>query len=117
MCQIVQGVGRPGIGDMNEKPDETDAILARMERLAGELRADPDGHVLRSANELRAAFTAQSGIESAIARMRESVEMLRRANHEGRRREFQRRAPGLDHLEEVVEHELLPHLRRLGFNV
>jgi hypothetical protein len=102
---------------MNEDLGEIDAILARMEHLAGELKADPDGHVRRSANELRAAFAARSEIEGAIVRMRKSVEMLRRGNQEGRRREFQRRAPGLDHLDDVVQYELIPHLRRLGFDV
>jgi hypothetical protein len=96
---------------------QVDTILGTIERLAEELRADPDGHVRRSANELRAAFGERRAIEPAVARLRESVEMLRRENQDGCRREFQRRAPGLDHLGHIVEHELLPHLRQLGFEL
>jgi hypothetical protein len=92
-------------------------VLARVERLAGELLADADGHVHRSATELRAAFEARTAIEPAVARVRGSVHMLRRANHEGSRREFQRRSQGVDHFERVVEQELLPDLRRVGFEV
>ena len=92
-----------------------DTVLARIERLAQELQSDPDGHVRRSANELRAAFESRSAIEPAVARVRDSVHMLRSGDRDGSRREFQRRAHGVDHLEQVVEQELLPHLRRIGF--
>jgi hypothetical protein len=102
---------------MNHHLTQVDTILGTIERLAEELRADPDGHVRRSANELRAAFGERRAIEPAVARLRESVEMLRRDNQAGRRREFQLRAPGLDHLGNIVEHDLLPHLRRLGFEL
>jgi hypothetical protein len=96
---------------------EIDGILGRIERLAGKLRADPDGNVHRSALELRAAFEGRKAMEPAFARMRESVRMLRRGNHDESRREFRRRAGGLDYLDAVVESELLPHLRRVGFDV
>jgi hypothetical protein len=102
---------------MNGKLAEIDTALARIERLADELRADPDGHVRRSIEELRAAFAAREQIEPAVARMRDSLQMLGRGNREGSRREFQRRATGLDHLIEVMEKELLPSLRRMGFEV
>lgn len=102
---------------MNGQLAIIDTSLAHIERLAEELRADPDGHVRRSVEELRAAFTARGPIEPAVARMRESMQMLRRDNRDGSRREFQRRASSLDHLSAVVEEELLPHLRRLGFDV
>ena len=96
---------------------EIHTVLVRIERLATDLPADPDSHVLRSANELRAAFDARGPIEPAVARVRHSVHMLRRGNHDGSRREFQRRAHSIDHLEQVVERELLPQLRRVGFEV
>ena len=96
---------------------QIDGLLARIERLAGQLRADPDRHVHRSVLELRAAFNDRRAIEPAFTRMRESVHILRRDNHDGCRREFGRRASGLDHLDEVVEQELLPHLRQIGFDV
>ena len=38
-------------------------------------------------------------------------------NADGSRREFRRRAHNVDHLANVVERELIPHLRRIGFEV
>lgn len=102
---------------MDAKLAEIDVLLTRIERLAEELEVDPDGHVRRSAAELRGAFVARRAVEPAVARVRDSVAMLRSSNRDGSRREFQRRAHGVDHLESVVERELLPHLRRVGFDV
>jgi hypothetical protein len=102
---------------MNAKFADIDTVLARIERLAEGLQADPDGHVVRSTAELRAAFSDRRAVEPAVARVRDSVHMLRTGNLDGSRRESQRRAHGVDHLEEVMEHELLPHLRRVGFEV
>jgi hypothetical protein len=96
---------------------QIDGVLARIERLADDLQADPGGHVRRSANELRAAFADRGPVEPAVARVRESVRMLRRGNQEGSRREFQRLSHGVDFLEQVVEEELIPNLRRIGFDV
>jgi hypothetical protein len=96
---------------------QVETALARIGRLADELRADPDGNVKRSIQEVREAFTAREPVEPTVQRMQKSLQMLRRSNHEGSRREFQRRATGLDHLDDVVEGELLPNLRRLGFEV
>ena len=94
-----------------------DGILTRIEELAAQLVVDPDRNVHRSALELRAAFDDRRAIEPAFVRMRESVRMLKRGNHDESRREFRRRASGLDHLDAVVETELRPHLRQLGFEV
>ena len=94
-----------------------DLVLTRIERLADELRADPDGRVRRSARELRSVFAHRQAMEPAVARVRDCVAVLRRENQDGTRREFQRRAAGVDHLEQVVENELLPNLRRIGFDV
>jgi hypothetical protein len=73
--------------------------------------------VRRTVEELRAAFAARAPIEPAVARLRESLEMLRGTNHDGARREFWRRAPTLEYLGSVIDQELLPGLRRLGFEV
>jgi hypothetical protein len=102
---------------MKTQLDEIDSTLARIAHLADGLTADPDRHVQRSVEELRTAFTERTAIEPAVGRVRSSVTMLRTGNSDGPRREFQRRAVGLDHLGEVVEHELVPSLRRLGFEV
>jgi hypothetical protein len=102
---------------MTKKLAQIETVLAHIERLAKTLETDPDGHVHRSATELRAAFAARGPIEPAVARVRDSVHMLRRGNQDGSRREFQRRARGVEHLEQVMEEELLPSLRRVGFDV
>ena len=102
---------------MNGRLAEIEMMLLRIEHLAEELRADPDGHVRRSVEELRAAFVAREAVEPAVARLRESMAMLSTENRGGTRREYQRRAPGLDHLAGVVDDELLPYLRGIGFNV
>jgi hypothetical protein len=102
---------------MNAMLVQIDGILGRIERLANQLRADPDRSVYRSALELRAAFEHRKAIEPAFGRMRESVRMLRRGNQDESRREYRRRASSLDCLDDVVEHELLPQLRRIGFEV
>jgi hypothetical protein len=102
---------------MSTELTEIDGILAEIERLAEELRVDPDGHVRRSATELREAFAGRAALEPAVARVRDSVQMLRRDNQEGSRREYQRRGQGLSHLEGIIANDLLPHLRRMGFEV
>ena len=102
---------------MDGKFVQVDTALTRLAHLADELRADPDGHVRRSVEELRSAFETRGAIEPAVARVRDSVEMVRAGNRAGSRREFQRRATGLDYLDEVVVQEVLPHFRRLGFEV
>lgn len=102
---------------MDGKLAQIAMILARIERLAEALRHDPDHHVLRSASELRAAFCSRLAIEPAVARVRDGLDMLRSGNHAGTRGEFKQRAHGIDHLQHVMEQELLPELRRVGFNV
>jgi hypothetical protein len=101
----------------NSKLAEIDTLLTRIERLSQELRMDPDGHVRRSTTELRSAFDGRRAIEPAVARVRNGIVMLRTGNRDGSRREFQRRAHGVDHLEEVFDRQLLPTLRRIGFDV
>lgn len=93
------------------------AQIDEVARLAEVLRADPGGHVHRSALELRAAFDDRRAIEPAFERMRRSVRMLQRGDHDECRREFRRRSFSLDHLNEVLEDELLPKLRQVGFDV
>jgi hypothetical protein len=102
---------------MDGKLALVDDTLGRMAQLADELWVDPDGHVRRSVEELRAAFSSRAAIEPAVARVRESMAMIRARSDERARPEFQRRAAGLDSLGKVVEQELLPDLRGLGFEV
>jgi hypothetical protein len=102
---------------MDRQLNHIDTMLARVAQLAGALKVDPDSEVSRSVTELRAAFTTRCAVEPAVARVRGSLRMLRTGNRAGTRREFQRCAPSLDHLEDFLERQLLPDLRRLGFEV
>lgn len=102
---------------MNNDLIQLEGVFTRIGRLAEDLIADPDRHVHRSMAELCDAFQQRRAVEPALARMQGSIEMLRRHNHDGSRREFQRRAHGLDHIQAIVENELLPQLRRMGFEV
>jgi hypothetical protein len=107
----------PASSSSDSALDAIEIVLRRIEHLADELRADPDGHVRRSASELRGAFVDRAPVEPAVTRMRDGIRMLRRMNHDGARREFQRRARGLDQLDEMIVGELLPLLRRMSFDV
>jgi len=102
---------------MHEQLTQIDATLLRLVHLVEELRADSDGHVRRSVQELQATFVARGAMEPAVARVRESLAMLRIGDRAGSRREFQRHAPSLEFLGYVLEQELLPDLRRLGFEL
>jgi hypothetical protein len=95
---------------------EIEVILAQVERLASQLRADPDRFIYRSAIELRATFVDRRPIEPAFERVRISVRTLRSATPEPIR-QHPRVATTLDFLDDVLEQELLPRLRRTGFEV
>jgi hypothetical protein len=95
-----------------------DSAIERVARLAERLtEGDPDGHVRRSVEELRAAFAARAPVEPVVARVLRSVELLTAANHDGCRREFDHRAPGVERIAAALKTDLLPELRRLGFEV
>ena len=100
---------------MDGKLAQIDLVMAQIERLAGELAEDPDRGILRSASELRAAFGARRAIEPAVALVCAGVDLLRTREQEAARG-FQM-ADGVDRLKLVMDRELLPELRRVGFNV
>ncbi|HSC25804.1 MAG TPA: hypothetical protein VLD67_00935 [Vicinamibacterales bacterium] len=95
-----------------------DLALQRIARLAEHLPdGDTEEHVRRSVSELRAAFDGRAPMEPAVARVVRSLQLLTGANHGGRRRVFDDRAPGIDRMDAALESELLPELRRMGFDV
>ena len=95
-----------------------DAVLREVEKFAGRLSpGDAEGDVRRSVEELRAAFAAKAGVESAVERLLLSLRGLNAAGLAGLRRDFQRESPAVGRLLETVEQELLPALRRLGFQI
>lgn len=106
-----------GPNTLTDQLAQLDRLLEQIEQLAARLRSDPDRYVSRTASELHAAFDDRRAIEPLFGRLRDSVRMLRRANHDGTRREFRLCAPTLDELDTVVERDVKPRLRQIGFEV
>ena len=92
---------------------QLDGSLSRLEKLAKQLAGERDQHVYGAALELRAAFDDRRAIEPAVARMRDSLRMLRRASQDASRPDL----GILLALDAAVEHDLLPRLRQVGFDV
>jgi len=101
-------------------PDQSylliEAALQAVEKFAGRLSGgDAQGDVRRSVEELRVAVATKAGVEPAVDRLLLSLRGLNAAGLDGLRRDFQRGSPSVDRLVETVEQELLPAVRRLGF--
>jgi hypothetical protein len=92
--------------------------LGRAEVVAGRLPdGDAEGHVRRSIEEFATAFSGREALEPAVARMRGSLVMLHGSQLAGRRRAYEHDKTLLGELDRVIENELLPELRRIGFPV
>ena len=103
-------------------PDEDftsiEAALQVVEKFASRLTVgDAEGHVRRSVDELCAAVTKKEGIEPAVDRLLRGLRGLDDASAAGRRREVGRETPAVDRLLDAVQEELLPALRRVGYQV
>ena len=103
-------------------PDEDftsiEAALQVVEKFASRLTVgDAEGHVRRSVDELCAAVTKKEGIEPAVDRLLRGLRGLDDADAATRRRDFGRESPAVDRLLDAVQEELLPALRRVGYQV
>ena len=103
-------------------PDEDfisiEAALQVVEKFASRLTVgDAEGHVRRSVDELCAAVTKKEGIEPAVDRLLRSLRGLDDAGAATRRRDFGRESPAVDRFLDAVQEELLPALRRVGYQV
>ena len=103
-------------------PDEDftsiEAALQVVEKFASRLTVgDAEGHVRRSVNELAAAVTKKEGIEPAVDRLLRGLRGLDDARAARRCRDFGRESPAVDRLLDAVQEELLPALRRVGYQV
>ena len=104
-------------------PDEDftsiEAALQVVEKFASRLAVgDAEGHVRRSVDELCAAVTKKEGIEPAVDRLLRSLRGLDDFGAAAtRRRDFGRESPAVDRLLDAVQEELLPALRRVGYQV
>jgi hypothetical protein len=102
-------------------PDEDftsiEAALQVVEKFASRLTVgDAEGHVRRSVDELCAAVTKKEGIEPAVDRLLRGLRGMDEA-HARRRRDFGRESLAVDRLLDAVQEELLPALRRVGYQV
>jgi hypothetical protein len=103
------------------KPDVFAAVvvaLANVTTIADRLLdGDSEGHVRRSIEEFAVAFTRREPIAPAVARLRTSIVMLYESRAAGARRAFERDKALIGELDAAIEEELLPALRRLGFEL
>jgi hypothetical protein len=106
-------------------PDEDftsiEAALQVVEKFASRLTVgDSEGHVRRSVDELCEAVTKKEGIEPAVDRLLRGLRALDDADDARaarRRRDFGRESLAVDRLLDAVQEELLPALRRVGYQV
>ena len=91
-----------------------ESVFAYIEELSA---ASAEGYAMEQSERAGERDRLLDALEPAVARVRDSVLMLRQENQGGSRREFQVRSHGVDHLQDVVEQQLLPTLRRIGFEV
>ncbi|HEX2343409.1 MAG TPA: hypothetical protein VHI98_23260 [Vicinamibacterales bacterium] len=78
---------------------------------------DAENHVRRSLDELHSAFTTRSAIEPPVERLLGSVRMLHSASAQGAMRRFLCGSSSRARVLSVIQNELLPALRRVGFQV
>lgn len=96
-------------------PDDlaaVDASLKRVSRLAARLGpGDPENHVKRSLAELASAIGGQQELAPPLDRLMVSLRQLQQSRDQGRRRDEQRGAVGIERMLETIQEDLLPILR------
>jgi len=107
-----------GIRDAQDLEGVQSAIQA-IEKFAGRLpEGDVEGHVRRSAHELTLAVEQRCGVEAAGERLMQAVRQLDEHNTTGRlRRDFEHEAPSVTRLLEAIQEQLVPALKRAGYQV
>jgi hypothetical protein len=94
-----------------------EAALHSVDEFAGRLPAgDPENHVRRSLDELRTAFTTRAAIEPPVDRLLRSLTMLNSSAAQGAL-PFRRQSVCSARLLSAIQRDLLPALRRVGFEV
>lgn len=95
---------------------DVEAALQRLAQLADELlEADANGDVRSSVERLRCAFAGREQLEPAVAGVLRSVQAL--ALPAAARRQAPADAPEVDRVSSALRLQLLPELRRIGFDV
>ena len=81
--------------------------IQAIEKFAGRLPdGDVEGHIRRSAHELTLAVEQRCGVETASERLMQAV-----------RRDFESEAASLTRLLEAIQEQLVPALKRAGYQV
>jgi hypothetical protein len=103
-------------------PPADEEALEPLRRLIDEFASRlPDGDreddVRRALARTQVALRESRGIEDAVRELVTSLHQLDEDSVGGRRREFQRNSPAVGRLLEALQEDLLPILRRSGYNV
>jgi hypothetical protein len=103
-------------------PPADEEALEPLRRLIDEFASRlPDGEreddVRRALARTQVALRESREIESAVRELVTTLHQLDEDTIGGRRREFQRNAPAVGRLLEALQEDLLPILRRSGYNV
>jgi hypothetical protein len=103
-------------------PPADEDPLEPLRRLIDEFAARlPEGEreddVRRALARTQVALREIRGVEGAVRELVTSLHQLDEDTVGGRRREFQRNSPAVGRLLEALQEDLLPILRRSGFNV
>lgn len=101
--------------------DESEPLASAcrlVERFADRLpHGEREDDVRRSLTGTLMALRAERGVEQAVSQLIGALHQLDEDHAAGRRREFQRNAPAVGRLLEALQEELLPLLRRAGYQV
>ena len=95
------------------------SAIQTIETFAGRLpEGDVEGHIRRSAHELTLASEQRRGVVATVERLMQAVRQLDEHNTTGRlRRDFENEAPLVARLLEAIEEQLVPALKRAGYQV
>ena len=102
--------------------EDLEGVLSRIqaiEKFAGRLpEGDVEGHIRRSAHELTLASEQRRGVEATFERLMQAVRQWGEHNTPGRlRRDFENEAPSVTRLFETIQGQLMPALKRAGYQV
>jgi hypothetical protein len=95
------------------------SAIQAIEKFAGRLNeGDVEGHIRRSARELTLAVEQRCGVEAACERLMQAVRQMDEHHTTGRlRRDFENEAPSVTRLLKAIQEQLVPALKRAGYQV
>ena len=103
----------------DEDPERVLTAIQAINKFAGRLpEGDAEGHIRRSAHELALANEQRRSVEATFERLTQAVRQLDEHNTTGRlRRDFENEAPSVARLLEAIQKQLVPALKRAGYQV